>query len=55
MKAPGERMSFLWFAVLAPFGVFVIGSIAGLVVKSTEKRNLVVWGNPMLKFEKKDK
>ncbi|MBQ9788014.1 MAG: sodium/solute symporter [Lentisphaeria bacterium] len=55
MKAPGERMSFLWFAVLAPFGVFAIGSLAGLFVKSTEKRNLVVWGNSLLKWEKKDK
>ena len=53
IKAPGERMSFMWFAVLAPFGVFLIGSIAGLAAKSTGNRNLVVWGNPMLKLEKK--
>ena len=49
LKAPSERMSFLWFAVLAPFGVYIIGSIAGLLVKSTEKRKYVVWGNPLLK------
>ena len=53
IKAPGERMSFMWFAVLAPFGVFLIGSIAGLAAKSTGNRNLVIWGNPMLKLEKK--
>lgn len=54
LKAPAERMSFLWFAVLAPFSVFLIGSIAGLFVKATEKRDLVVWGNRLIKQSMKD-
>ena len=54
LKAPGERMSFLWFAVLAPFGVFVIGSLAGLFVKATEKRDLVVWGNRLIRQSMKE-
>ena len=49
LKAPAERMSFLWFAVLAPFSVFVIGSLAGLFVKPTENRQMVVWGNELIK------
>ena len=49
LKAPGERMSFLWFAVLAPFSVFIIGSIAGLFARSTGSRKLVVWGNKLIK------
>ena len=49
LKTPGERMSFLWFAVLAPFSVFIIGSIAGLFARSTGSRKLVVWGNKLIK------
>ena len=51
LKDKGDRMSFLWFAVLAPFGVFLIGSIASLFVRPADKRQYVVWGNPLLKWE----
>ena len=49
LKAPKERMSFFWFAVLAPFSVFIIGSIASVLSKATEKRDLVIWGNRLIK------
>ena len=49
LKAPSERMSFFWFAVLAPFTVLIIGSIASVFAKPTENRDLVIWGNRLIK------
>lgn len=49
LKAPKDRMSFFWFAVLAPFSVFLIGSLASIFSKATEKRDLVIWGNRLIK------
>lgn len=45
-----ERISFLWIGVLAPFSVFVIGSIFCLCRPREERRpELVIWKNPLLK------